>query len=283
MKIKWTNKYNYPEILADALKYDDYDVEPSANIISVTSLIKSPRIRKYELNPNAEVERDVSDNLWLLLGKSVHKILESSGSKYIRELRLDKIFNNMTLTGKFDYYDYKTQTLGDFKITSKYIKDARKDWEKQLNILSYLVEDILDLKVNNLEVTAVARDFMKKDQYSSQFQDSPVTVFGIEKWNKATTEMYIRKRLLLHSNYNDYICNDEDKWSKPVTYAVTKPNSSRAYRVLDSIDEASEVLRKLSDKSYTIEIRPSEDVFCKDYCPVRSICEINKEREKLWN
>lgn len=283
MKIKWTNKYNYPEILADALKHSDYDVKPSANMISVTSLIKTPRIRKYELDDNYETIIDVSDNVWMLLGNSIHKILENSGSKYIRELRLQKEFNGTIVTGKFDYYDYESKTLGDFKITSKYITEARKEWEKQLNILAYLVSNSLNLEVRRLEITAIARDFMFADKFSSKFQDSPVNTFEINKWSNYDTEMYIRKRLLAHSDYQNYICNDEDKWTKPITYAVTKPEAARAYRVFNDYAEAMQFLHKLKVKDYIIEVRPSESTFCKSYCPVRSICEINEEREKLWN
>jgi hypothetical protein len=282
MKIKWTNKYNYPEILADALKYDDYDVEPSANIISVTSLISTPRIRKYMLDDNYEATIDVSDMVWSSLGRAMHKILESSGSKYIKEVRTEKDFNGTIVTGKFDYYDNDSKTLGDFKLVSKYQREPRTEWIKQLNILSYLLSDIRQFTVNKLEITAIARDFLAKDKYSSQFGGNPGISMQIEKWDKATTEMYIRKRLLIHSNYKDYICNDEDRWNT-IKYAVTMPNAQRSKHNFDNYVDALEYLEPIQSKGYIIEQRKSGDVFCKDYCPVRSICEINKEREKSWN
>jgi hypothetical protein len=66
-----TNKYNLPQTLYDAIKYDSHKV---AGDISVSQLIDSPQIRL--LRKSHDVEEDVVDRLWALLGTAVHNVLE---------------------------------------------------------------------------------------------------------------------------------------------------------------------------------------------------------------
>jgi len=66
-----TNKFNLPQTIVDACKYDTHRL---AGDISVTTLIDAPRIRILKMTHDYEV--DVVDNLYALMGTSLHHILE---------------------------------------------------------------------------------------------------------------------------------------------------------------------------------------------------------------
>ena len=73
-KIKITNKYNLPQVIERAVRNDTYD--SSGSDISATSLYKPPRILRYMQEYKYEIEQDVSDMLFSLLGQSVHHVIE---------------------------------------------------------------------------------------------------------------------------------------------------------------------------------------------------------------
>jgi len=72
--------------MASALKQDDYK---KVGDISVTSLISAPRRIQLLARHDKEIITDVSENMWLLLGKSVGKVLEvADTTNTLKEERL---------------------------------------------------------------------------------------------------------------------------------------------------------------------------------------------------
>ena len=104
--IKLTNKMNLPLAIKRAVENDPYD--PSGSDISTTRLIAPPLIRHLEIKHQDEIEEDVADRIWALLGSSVHHVIERAKTeKDLSEIRLfykdDDITNEWTLSGQFDY------------------------------------------------------------------------------------------------------------------------------------------------------------------------------------
>ena len=98
--MKLTNKHNLPEAIYNAVKNDPYRKQGH---ITVTTLINPPRIRALEQRHADELEEDVSDRLWSLLGQAVHVVLERAGAdNVLQEERLGTQVNGWTLTGQFD-------------------------------------------------------------------------------------------------------------------------------------------------------------------------------------
>jgi hypothetical protein len=71
--MKLTNKKHLPEPLFKAISNDQY---VKRGDISVTSLIGSPKINALRKVHYDEIEEDAIDNVWSLLGSSVHHIIE---------------------------------------------------------------------------------------------------------------------------------------------------------------------------------------------------------------
>jgi hypothetical protein len=73
MSIKITNKYGAPEELYKAACFDDHVTKGD---ISVTTLIGSPRVRM--LKADNEIEEDVNDHVFMMLGTAVHSMMETA-------------------------------------------------------------------------------------------------------------------------------------------------------------------------------------------------------------
>jgi len=73
MAIKITNKFGAPEELYKAACFDDHVTKGD---ISVTTLIGSPRVRM--LKDAYEVEEDVNDHVFMMLGTAFHSLMETA-------------------------------------------------------------------------------------------------------------------------------------------------------------------------------------------------------------
>lgn len=74
------NKYNLPQTLVDAVKYDTHK---QIGTISVTTLIDGAQIRY--LKSLHDYESDVSDNIYALMGTALHHVLERANIQSIRQ------------------------------------------------------------------------------------------------------------------------------------------------------------------------------------------------------
>jgi hypothetical protein len=108
MGIKLTNKYGAPEELVRAASYDDHVTKGD---ISVTTLIGSPRVRM--LKQAHEVEEDINDHVFMLLGTAFHSLMET-GTYTHRDYE----------TLKFAYQALKRMGMDDL---AKQVGKAAKD------------------------------------------------------------------------------------------------------------------------------------------------------------
>jgi hypothetical protein len=76
--MKYTNKLSLPEGIANAIIYDEYD-KGNADY-SVSGLIMPPQIMRLFTLYADQIEIDVSDRIWTLLGTAVHYVLERNNS-----------------------------------------------------------------------------------------------------------------------------------------------------------------------------------------------------------
>ena len=133
-----TNKMNLPLAIKRAVENDPYD--PSGSDISTTRLIAPPLIRSLEIKHKDEIEEDVSDRIWSLIGQSVHHIIERAETENdLSEIRLFykdiATTNNWTLSGQFDYITSDGELI-DFKVTSAWsaldaLQNGKDEWEEQ--------------------------------------------------------------------------------------------------------------------------------------------------------
>jgi len=296
--MKLTNLANLPKVIERAVTNDPYDSDGSD--ISATRLVAPPRIVALQKKHAHEIEEDVSDRIWSLLGQSVHHVIERSvRPEDISELRLfykDKqVTNDWTISGTFDYLQ-SDGTLVDFKLTSAWsvlhaMTEGKSEWEQQLNILDYLCsinsDKLKNIQVKKLYIMAILRDWSKNkaQEANSDYPKKQVVIIPIKRWNKSQQEEFINQRVLGHQKAQNEgtapVCSPEERWSKPDQYAVMKKGRKIALRLLSSQEDAKKYMEQknmLDNKDFSIVHRKGKDVRCEQYCNVNKFCDYyNKE------
>ena len=116
--MKYTNKHNIPQEIINAVHNDSYSRGKAT--ISATGLLQPPRIRLLAQEHYDKLTIDVSDEIWKLLGQSVHTILERANENSedtITEQRMYATVNGWTISGQTDSLALSENTLKDFKVT----------------------------------------------------------------------------------------------------------------------------------------------------------------------
>jgi len=273
-----TNRFNLPQSIVNAVTNDPYD---NKGTLSVTTLLKSPYQRKLEIEHKDDIVEDVADRIYSLLGQSVHHILERAGGEDdLIEKRFFEEVRGESISGQLDLLE-ADGTLCDFKVTSVWaitaaIKEGKKEWEQQLNMLAWLAKKDRQ-EVNKLRIVAIARDWSPSK--AKQGGDSyPQRVESIEfpLWDEDRQLRYIESRIVAHLAPHPKPCSDEDRWARPDTYAVMKANGKRALRVLPSKEGATTWMDDYAldhqDATLFIDHRRGENVRCEGYCSVAAFC-----------
>jgi hypothetical protein len=95
--MKVTNKYNVPQTLVTLATKEYYS--KGAAQYSVTELLSPPRVRRMREQYDAEMEQDVTDMLWSLLGSALHVVMERGQTDgHLTEERLFTSIDGVTLS-----------------------------------------------------------------------------------------------------------------------------------------------------------------------------------------
>ena len=280
-----TNKLNLPQAFVKMAERD-YQYEP--NEYRVTSLLKGARETILERRHDFEIERDVSDMIWMLFGTAVHGVLDGhqEGDQEIKEARLRIDIGDYVLSGQFDLYNAETKTITDYKTCSiwKVIYGDYTDWRRQLLIYSYMLQSI-GFPVEKAEIIALMKDHSKaqakrKADYPKQpvrkitFQFSDDDFTEIEQWLQDRFSEIAEIEKLPDDELP--LCTPEERFNSGDKFAVMKKGRKTAMRVLDSMEEAEKWQGENGGDS--IEIRQGEDKKCADYCSACEFCNYYKEK-----
>lgn len=270
-----TNHSGLPQALVRAVENDDY-TRGKADI-SVTGLLKPPRMVALERRHASELTEDVSDRIWALFGKCAHKILEESGTGF-KEHRLFTTCLGWVVSGQLDMMN--DGRIEDWKITSSWsVKEGYKpEWEHQLNLYALLARSH-GLAVNGLRIITILRDWSKLEaRRNEDYPRSNCQVFDIPLWPEDKAQAYLEERVRLHQAAQTELpaCSKEDRWAKDTTWAVMKHGAKRASKVFT---EPLGAQRMASEKGpeYMVDMRPGENTRCQSYCAAAPYCEQWKE------
>jgi hypothetical protein len=284
--MKITNKYGVPAPLLTLASKEYYS--KGASQYSVTELLSSPQIRRLQERFHDQMEQDVSDMLWAMLGSALHVVMERGETPgYVSEERLFAEVGGTTISGQIDLQEVTAfgVTIIDYKFTSSWavMQEEKKEWVEQLNLYKWLVETVKGQKVVGLKICAFIRDFSRHDTREN-YPKAPITMVDIPVWDAEKTNAFVNSRLDAHQqskvdrDFGDDLqpCTDEDRWMKETTYAVKKEGRKTAVRVFKTMEEAVELAK---EKDHYVETRPGEPVRCTgNYCGVADYCN----QYKLW-
>lgn len=294
-----TNKFNVPELMVDAIKHFQEEREISMGGInkfhySVTQLLDPPTIVVLKKRHYKEIEKDVSDMLYILQGQVIHQLLELSPynkalksieeiekKRYMIEERLMIKIDDFTVSGQIDCYDKEKEEIMDYKYVG--VKSAEKNKEKyflQVNMYKYILEKN-GYPVKKASIALFYRDWSEARKRSEiNYPNNPIDIIDINLSENMYIKDFMKNRINTIKKYENMPeilpCNEEDRFQDPRKYAVMKPGAKRAAKLCDSNEEAIEYIVS-KDINATIEIRNSEPKRCINYCEVNLFCPFYQE------
>ena len=290
-----TNKLNLPQPFVDAATNDH---EYTEGRYSVTELLGGTCEAILKRRHADDIEEDVSDRVWAILGTAVHEILrqaEASESQ-IQEnwlsVKLEGLASGYELSGIFDLYDDSTGTVTDYKTagTIKWQKQDFEDYRMQTLLYCWLLQQI-GFAAWNGEIVMILRDWSKgKAKFDKDYPQKQVQRvsfhFSDKDMEEAEEFVYMWFIMVKHEETvpDDCLepCTPEQRWHRPDKYAVTKDGNKRATRVLDDPDEASALCDELAAKTgkpHHVEVRAGGDAKCESYCPVSDFCPFARTKK----
>lgn len=293
--MKYTNKLGLPSPIYNAIAHDGYS-RGNANI-SVTELINPPRIRALRRDHDHELEVDVSECGFMLLGTLLHELLcmdgvspetylkriENAEAASVTEQQLTAKVGDWVISGTFDrlYFDGQMAYLQDWKLSSVWgailDRGAKSEYIAQLNVYRWLCAQH-GLQVDALQNIMVFRDWSKREaERKREYPQHQFMIYNNEVWSIEQTEAYIKERIAIHkaSETSLPLCNDEERMSRPGKYVVKKRGNKKATKLCDSREEAERYIKDHPKKGpfEPVSYREGEHVRCQSYCDVAQFCE----------
>lgn len=271
---KLVNRGNLPEALVRAVQNDGYDRGNSD--YTTTQLSKPSRIVALEKIHGDEIEEDVSDRIYALMGKLGHAILEHSGTADIIEKRLYTEIDGKILSGQVDVVD--GTVLEDYKFCSIYVfkEGVKKEWQAQASVNSYLCAKN-GITITEARYIAIYRDFsLPKSKIDPDHPRQQVQVFPVSLWSMEETERWIKERIQSHENALKSLpeCTEEERWARNPKWAVMKKGGKRAVKLYD--EEIPAERHAASESGLHVEYRPGVSTRCQYYCPCLPFCDFGK-------
>ena len=263
---------------------------PNKDRLYVTQLFAPPMMRRLMIDHYDEIENDVIDYYYRILGSSVHSIIEQAAKDRIgvqTEVRvaMPKAWFGIEITGRIDWIDYIDSILADIKTANAAIagRGVKDDWVSQGNIYRYMLYRIHGLKMDNLRIYPLYRDWSG----AKAGKDHPISPYGnieLPVWTIKETHAFIEKCVADHLAEKVRFCTDEERWKTPDCYAVKRKGVAKAVAATTMVDGeripiptkelATKILNtKSNTKDLFVEYRPGGCRRCSGYCDVRQVCK----------
>jgi len=285
--MKLTNKYKLPEVLYNAIKEKYYP--PSEDRLSVTDLINPPLMRTLKLKEWDNIEHDASNDIWLLLGVSLHSYLEKAGDNAYHEVKIEYPVVSerlgiskqagLVIVGKIDRLTLD-HCIEDYKLVSVNadIDRLSEKWAEQLNLYAELYREVYGKPVLNLAVHLIFKDWQRNRKDYRGYPSLPFKTVYLERWDRRKTKAFLEDRLYDHLINPERECSRQEKWQHDDIWAVMTRGRDRARRLFKSKDAAARYIREkklerqLQQGKIYVQKRPGECVRCEHYCLVSNVC-----------
>lgn len=296
VKIKITNLLKLPSQFVRCLN-DNYSYKDKR--YSITNIIGASRemMLKRRFNTHEEYTMDVADSVNLLIGNSIHSMLENipleEGELVEKHYTAPFIVNGFiyTLSGILDYINTVDEINVDYKTTAVYgviYKSNYDKWQKQLEYGSYLHWVNTGQWIGNGQIICVIKDWKANDKLRNpDYPACPIVTVDFKLRDLREIRQELQEKfneihdLEKMANDNLPLCSLEDRWNRGNGYAVMKGKAKRALKVHDNEDDAKQHATAMNfrdDKNkYTVDVRLGSDTKCLKYCGVNKFCEYYKK------
>jgi hypothetical protein len=290
LQVKLTNVLGLPDPVVKAVANDEYSRGEAD--ISITGLIQPARIAALVHKHWDELEEDVADRIWSLVGQVGHGILERSGENALTEERLFMQAGGWTISGQLDHFSLTSGALTDYKFVTvwKVIDGVPAEWVIQTNCYAYLLRRN-GYAVEKIQILAVLRDWsVREARRRKEYPQQQAVLLDVPIWSDEACLQYIEERVKIHqaARAGDLpLCTSEERWEKPPKFALMKRGRQTALKLENS---EADLLQYALDKGlaftethgdltainlkrdHYIERRDAEQTRCLDYCPVAQHC-----------
>ena len=285
--MKLTNKFGLPDPVVRALTRSEYSKGDSNR--SITQLIDSPRVRILRQEHWDELEEDVSEKMWAVMGTAAHKMFEDTADeKHVSEERLYTEIDGWVISGAIDVQKIEDDgiVVMDYKTTSVWsVILGKSQWEYQLNCYAALVRRVKNVPVKGLKVIAILRDWRSKDaEEKPDYPRAPIVEVNIPLWEPEKQDAYLNGRVALHQKAEfDRLtgaelpwCSDDERWIKENKWALKRKGQKRAVKVFDNEPDAIAAVQD----GMEVEFRRGEATRCKaNWCRVNAWCSQYKAEQ----
>jgi hypothetical protein len=299
--MRLTNMYDLPPqfmraITNPVLAYSKGDAD-----MSVTQLLRSPRIVGLNEKHHHEIEEDISDRIYALLGTVLHKIIELSdtgGLNATERMIEERVFsrvNGWTISGGIDYYtpnptNLRSVVLTDWKFTSvQTVINGRDEWEQQLNLYAALLRREKKVEVSGVENIVIYRDW-SKTRSMRNYSNEAYPRAGVERvrqrlWSPQEAEDFLVRRVNVHQDAkviaeltDEYPqCSDSDRWKPADTYVARYVSGTVAKREhsLDALEKwiFNKQSKKVTPLNFSVEREELLPIRCAHYCTASPWCD----------
>jgi hypothetical protein len=262
---------------------------------SVTQLNDSPRIALLRERHDAEIEVDVSDLMWMLLGTVVHLVLEKNQDEAtIAEQRILVPFEGKEISMKADYLDLipgsnpPEYSVQDYKITQTWAWKfgIKQEQIAQNNIYRW------GYRKHGFNCVRGELEMFLKDWSAMDAKISPhdypareVMRVPVPDWSDEKCEQYLRNRVNVFKAAellpDDQLpeCSIQERWGSPDCFAVKAIKDGKladkaspgASKFESRLDAEKWIASKKSNTQYAIEFRKGENKRCS-----RNACWVNR-------
>jgi hypothetical protein len=241
--MRYTNNYNLPQSLVDAITKNTYDVaQNNPSIISVTTLNNPPRIRLLSVRHWDKLTEDVSEGMWRLLGSAVHEVMAriDDTNRLLEERmfvdlatgeiitlkpkeKLKPVEGHIYISGRPDLYDTSRYMIEDYKITSVWaVKYDKEEWVNQINCYAWFYTK-LGFPVKEAHINAILRDWSASQvEKSPDYPKIPFKTIPIKLWSFAEQDKYIKERAKYHNSHLETgdtelpVCTESERWKNDI-------------------------------------------------------------------
>lgn len=281
--MRLTNKYNLPKTIINAIERDPYSMGDAR--MSVTGLLRPPRITLLHKRHYNDIVADVTDYIWSLHGRAIHHILETGGDEeHVTEERLFATVRGWRISGACDLQRKAdgTRDIVDYKNVSAFaLRSDKVEWEQQLNLYDWLASTSLGVRITGLSICAFIRDWNRhKAKQDASYPQAPAQVVPVRQWTKQQQLEFVTERVRLHQEalateaLGEELpeCTAAERWEKADTYQVWRDGNHRYTKSFPTYDEA-DAWCKGRETTYSICRKPGTPVRCaNNFCQVAPWC-----------